>query len=221
MNSSFAAERWIEAKPVARSIQYGLRRPDEAKNLPNPRPLVLYLHGAGGKGDDFNKVLGSGLPKWLEESRTPFPYWLLVPQCPAQQSGWPIETVAALLQDIIRTQPVDASRVYLTGASMGGRGVYELAYDFGHWFAAAAPLCAFGIPTLAPRLKDLPLWAFHGDQDSLVPLRYGQDMADALQAAGCPNRFTILHGHGHHIERVVYAMPELWTWFSGFTRRRY
>ncbi|WP_164821569.1 carboxylesterase family protein [Paenibacillus koleovorans] len=183
-------------------------------------PLLLYLHGAGGKGDDPERLLGAGLPRLLEQGELALPFWVLAPQSPASRSGWPIDLVAELLEAVAARDEIDASRVYATGTSMGGRGLYELAYDYSPMLAAIAPLCAFGIPTLAPRLANLPVWAFHGADDDIVPLARGLEMADALSAAGCANHFTVLEHAGHNIEREVYlGRPALWEWFKQQQRR--
>jgi predicted peptidase len=173
---------------------------------------MLFLHGAGEKGDDPQRILAAALPKAITESSQAFPFWLLCPQCPLHRSGWQIETIVQLLDDLADQLPIDRSRIYATGVSMGGRGVYELAYDYGNSLAAIVPICAFGIPNLAPRLSGLPIWAFHGELDEVVPLARGAEMVEALLHVGSPTRFTTLQGEGHNIGSFVYKQPELWQW---------
>ncbi|WNR45257.1 carboxylesterase family protein [Paenibacillus roseipurpureus] len=203
---------WSSTSQRERRLQYLVFQPTCATNSGARLPLLLYLHGAGSKGEDLQQVEQSVLPQTLVETGLPFPFVLVCPQCPGSRSGWQSDILAELLDELIPALNIDPSRIYATGISMGGRGVYELAYDYGDRLAAIVPLCAFGIPNLAPRLQELPIWAFHGDQDEVLPLARGQEMADALQGVGSPSLFTRLEGLGHDIGETVYRSNELWEW---------
>lgn len=176
-----------------------------------PFPLVLYLHGAGAKGDDLGLVAREALPQRAGGSR---PIVLACPQCPAARSGWPIDDLMALLDHLLATQPIDPRRVVVTGVSMGGRGAWEMAYDHAGRLAGIVPVCAFAIPTLAPRVGRLPVWMHHGDHDAVVPISSAERMYDAMTAAGAPPRFTRHAGCGHDLAGRVYD-ETFWAWAAG------
>lgn len=173
-------------------------------------PLVIYLHGAGQKGTSLDALSKASLPALLSEG-------LEVPAhvvCPLAKPGpgWPVNHVAVFAEEICRRLGADPMCIYLTGESMGGRGVFEVAYWYHHLLAAIAPICAFGIPNLAPVLSALPIWMFHGSADEVLPVARSEEMASALALANPATRFTRLEGEGHNIGRIVYSRPELWSW---------
>lgn len=183
-------------------------------------PTVLFLHGAGAKGDDLGKVKNEALPRLVREGMD-FPFLLVCPQCPEKLPGWPINDLAVLVSALHDQHRLDPERLYLTGISMGGRGVWEYAYWHADTLAAIVPLCGPSIPTLAPRLKDLPVWAFHGQEDDVVPVQRSEEMVAALERAGNPGvRFTRFAGVGHNCGRAAYDSPELWHWLARQRRIR-
>lgn len=181
-------------------------------------PLILYLHGLGEIGSEIDTVKRTGLPALLER-RPDFPFITLSPQCP-DDKRWPprLEAVDALLEEIIYSYDVDERRVYLTGNSMGGEGAWTLAAHYPHRFAAVAPICGWASAELACNLKDLPIWAFHGDADEAIPLQASQLMVEAVQACGGQARLTIYPGVGHDSWTPTYADPALYAWFLEHTR---
>ncbi|MDR6550839.1 dienelactone hydrolase family protein [Paenibacillus qinlingensis] len=216
----FESNVWSSTSFRERRLPYLLFKPTCATTTGTKLPLLLYLHGAGSKGENLQLVEQSVLPQTLAETGLPFPCIVVCPQCPGSRSGWQPDLLGELLDELITALQIDPSRVYATGISMGGRGVYELAYDYGDRLAAIVPLCAFGIPNLAPRLRQLPIWAFHGDQDEVLPFARGQEMAEALQATGSPAIFTRLEGLHHDIGETVYRSKEMWEWLKGQQRTK-
>jgi predicted peptidase len=198
------------------TLNYLLRHPPGYRQ-DQLRPAVLFLHGAGAKGDDPGKVQNEALPRLVREGMD-FPFLLVCPQCPDGVQGWPIDDLAVLVRALREQYPIDPERLYLTGISMGGRGVWEYAYSHAGSLAAIAPVCGFGIPNLAPRLRDLPVWAFHGEHDDVLPAARTDEMVHALKQTGNPVRYTRLAGIGHSCGRIAYSNPELWAWLAG--RRR-
>jgi predicted peptidase len=177
-------------------------------------PLIMYLHGGSRRGDDIEKVreAGWGLPALLEKKKS-FPFIVVSPLCPNGEYWTDTEALIALLDDIEKHYLVDLSRIYLTGHSMGGFGAWYLAYQHPERFAAIAPLSApFVVTAWADRLKAMPIWAFQGAQDSLVPIAGTQDLIAALHALGNHARFTVLPGRDHGI-LDVYENEELYSWF--------
>lgn len=174
-------------------------------------PLLLFLHGAGERGDDLELVKVHGPPKMIAQGED-FPFVVVSPQCP-EGVWWSIETLHALINDIVATHRIDTSRIYVTGLSMGGYGSWGLAYTYPDLFAAAVPICGGGEPEKAPLMKEIPTWVFHGAKDEAVPLERSQEMVDALEEAGGNVRFTIYPEAGHvGAWENAYGDRELWEW---------
>ncbi len=174
-------------------------------------PLMLFLHGAGESGNDLSKVKQHGPPKIVEKKKD-FPFIVVSPQSSGR--GWNPDTLNALLDDVVKNYRVDTDRVYLTGLSMGGFGTWALAAAHPERFAAIAPICGGGNPRSAGRLKDLPIWVFHGAKDSTVKIEASQAMVDALKEAKAPEvKFTIYPDAGHDSWTETYNNPDLYKWF--------
>ena len=176
-------------------------------------PLLLFLHGAGERGDDLELVKVHGPPKMIAQGRD-FPFVVISPQCP-EDVWWSIEALHALINEVVETNRIDESRIYVTGLSMGGYGSWGLAYTYPDLFAAAVPICGGGEPEKAPLMKEIPTWVFHGAKDEAVPLQRSQEMVDALEAAGGEVRFTVYPEAGHvGAWENAYGDPELWEWLA-------
>jgi predicted peptidase len=176
-------------------------------------PLILYLHGAGERGDELERVKTHGIPKILEE-RPDFPFVCVSPQCP-DEGVWMVHNLAlkGLLDSILSTYAIDPDRVYLTGNSMGGYGTWGLAMAYPGTFAAIAPICGGGMSKGVGSLTEVPVWAFHGAEDPVVPLEQSQSMVDALRASGGNVKLTVYPGVGHDSWSQTYDNPELYEWF--------
>ncbi|MBI2501771.1 MAG: prolyl oligopeptidase family serine peptidase [Candidatus Latescibacteria bacterium] len=185
-------------------------------------PLVLFLHGAGERGDSLDLVKVHGIPKIVEE-QPDFPAIAISPQCP--QDGWwgaelQLDALEGLLDQVIRKYRVDPDRVYLTGLSMGGYGTWALALRQPKRFAALVPICGGGDSTRASLLKDVPVWIFHGAKDDTVPPEESQKMYEALKVCGGNVRFT-LYPEADHLSWVpAYADPALYDWLFQQRRKR-
>ncbi len=176
-------------------------------------PLLLFLHGAGERGDDLEMVKVHGPPKMIAQGRD-FPFVVISPQCP-EDVWWSIETLHALINEVVETHRIDESRIYVTGLSMGGYGSWGLACTYPDLFAAAVPICGGGEPEKAHLMKDVPTWVFHGAKDTAVPLQRSQEMVDALKAADGDVRFTVYPEAGHvGAWENAYGDPELWEWLA-------
>lgn len=176
-------------------------------------PLILFLHGAGERGEELEKVKVNGIPK-VYAADNDFPFIAVSPQCP-ENSWWTMmeEELNALLDEIIENYKVDKSRVYLTGLSMGGFGTWHLAALNPERFAAIAPICGGGAPIEARNLKDVPVWAFHGAKDDVVPIEQTELMVSSLKEAGGNVKFTVYPEANHDSWTVTYNNPELYKWF--------
>jgi predicted peptidase len=184
---------------------------DYGKESGKKWPLVLFLHGAGERGDDLAKVKVHGPPK-LAAAGKDFPFILVSPQCP-EDAVWETQLLNALLDTVMEKYAVDADRVYCTGLSMGGFGTWALAAAFPERFAAIAPICGGGNPKHAERLKSLPIWAFHGAKDAIVPLRFSEEMVNALKAVGNTQvRLTVYPNAEHDSWTETYNNPAFYEW---------
>lgn len=181
-------------------------------------PLVLFLHGRGERGSDLQRLTRHGLPKLIQAGHD-LPFIVVSPQCP-EHSWWvhELDTLNALLDRVTEQYRVDAKRIYLTGLSMGGFGCWHMAAAYPERFAAAVPICGGGNPRNAERLKDLPIWAFHGQLDQTVPLSESTAMVDAVRACGGNVRLTIYIDAAHDSWTRTYENPELYTWLAAQSR---
>jgi predicted peptidase len=176
-------------------------------------PLILFLHGAGERGDNLEKVRRYGLPK-VTERQPDFPFIVVSPQCPAG-TYWPylVNDLNALVERTLAQYRADRSRVYLTGMSMGGYGTFSLAMAHPAAFAALAPICGGGDPSKVGRIRHLPAWVFHGARDNVVPVEESAIMVAALRKAGADVQFTVYPQAGHDAWTETYNNPELYEWF--------
>ncbi|MCH7939464.1 MAG: dienelactone hydrolase family protein [Candidatus Marinimicrobia bacterium] len=139
---------------------------------------------------------------------------MVSPLCPGE-TRWTnhLEALDTLLSQVMANYAVDADRVYLTGLSMGGAGAWQLAIEYPRRFAALAPICGWGEPLLAGRLKELPVWAFHGARDTVVPVTASERMVTAINNAAGQALLTIYPDANHDSWTVTYANDELYEWF--------
>jgi predicted peptidase len=181
-------------------------------------PLILFLHGMGERGSDLQLVKKHGIARIVEE-QPDFPFIAVSPQCPAT-SWWAfeVEALKALLDHILEAYAVDTRRVYLTGLSMGGFGAWAMGIEYPELFAALATVCAGGDANKVCALKDVPVWAFHGDADETVLLSESEKMVEALEACGGDVKLTVYPGVGHDSWTQTYKNPELYQWFLNHQR---
>jgi predicted peptidase len=198
-------------------------------------PLVVLFHGSGERGDDNRKQLMNGVERFARpESRSQYPSFVLVPQCPThldnQPIMWtgsreemhrlklapepvaPLQTALELLLMIQGKYPIDLDRIYITGISMGGFAAWEALIRHPQNFAAAIPVCGGGDVSFAGRIKHVPMWAFHGAEDPVVPVVCSRSMVEMLKQAGGAPLYTEYPGVGHNSWDRAYAEPELLSW---------
>jgi predicted peptidase len=199
------------------SLQYLLYTPKDYQGSEKELPLVLFLHGIGERGTDLELLKLHGIPKVIEEG-VDFPFLVVSPQCP-EDTIWAneLDALHALLENVIEEYQVDKSRIYLTGLSMGGNGTWQLATAYPSMFAAVVPICGwanpfFGFPERIHVLKDVPVWAFHGAEDEVVPLQGSQELVDVLKANQGNVKFTVYPDTDHDSWTQTYENPELYEW---------
>jgi predicted peptidase len=182
-------------------------------------PLLIFLHGSGEAGEDLGRLKVHGPPR-IVESRRDFPFIVASPQTPASDRGFDYAMLDALLDELLERLPVDPDRLYLTGLSLGGEWTYGWASTRPERFAAIAPVCGTWTPVVACRLKNVPVWAFHGAEDDVVPLAGDQAMVDAINACGGDGRLTVYPDTGHDAWTRAYADERLYAWLLGHRRTR-
>ena len=222
-----SAETWTS--PSGAKVIYRLAVPEKPE-AGKTYPLVLFLHGAGERGTDNSSHLKHGVKPILKGAeKIHEPCFLIAPQCPpnqwwaepneakrglkaADQPNPTIEALLALVADFSKSHPVDPNRFYVTGISMGGFGTWDMVGRAPEKIAAAIPICGGGDPKLAEKFKDVPIWAFHGEADPVVPLAATTDMIDALKKAGGSPKVTVYPGVQHESWKPAYDDPELIRW---------
>ncbi len=169
-------------------------------------PLIVSLHGGGGKGKDNTKQLKIWNRQLAEkQNRTDYPCYVLAPQA---DRLWD-EVHLKEIKRIIATLPsVDMNRIYILGHSMGGHGSYILIQIDPGYFAAAAPSAGSGKRTTesfitASAIKDLPIWAFHGDNDRVCPIERDQKLFAQMKELGGNMKLTTWKGDGHGVSQKM------------------
>ncbi|WP_308992558.1 alpha/beta hydrolase-fold protein [Mariniflexile litorale] len=200
-------------------------------------PVVLFLHGAGERGNDNTKQLMHGSKLFTDEMhRGAFPAIVIFPQCPPNDYWsnatidrrtkpislvYPLNApptkalnlVMFLMEDYLNKPFVNKNKVYIAGLSMGGMGTFELLYRKPNTFAAAFAICGGGNPeTVKAYANKTELWVFHGAKDDVVDPQLSINMVSAyLKAGGKPN-FTLYANDNHNSWDSAFAEPELLTW---------
>ncbi|MDA0834888.1 MAG: prolyl oligopeptidase family serine peptidase [Planctomycetota bacterium] len=193
-------------------------------------PLVVFLHGAGERGDDNVAPLIHGVKTFAtDEYLEKYPCYVIVPQCPAEMKwvdvDWtldastmpadptpPMRSTQELIDKLIADFPVDANRLYVTGLSMGGFGTWDAIQRYPEKFAAAVPVCGGGDPARVEPCANIPVWAFHGAKDSAVKVNRSREMIAAIKALGGKPRYTEYPEVGHDSWVPAYKTSELYEW---------
>ena len=202
-------KRYFESKFIGK-MGYLLHVPE---NLPQSgRKLMIFLHGAGERGEDLEVVKVNGIPKLLAEGMD-IPAVVICPQCP---SGivWTniIFAVKELIDKTVEEFNIDKNLITITGISMGGFGTWEMGITYPEMFAAIAPVCGGGMSWRADALKDMPIWAFHGDADETVPPKNSYEMVDKVNSCGGNAKLTVFHGVAHNSWTPAYRETKLIDW---------
>lgn len=226
-NDVFEAKTYTSAE--GHSLNYRIHIP-ENMDLETRYPFVLFFHGAGERGRYNKNQLVHGVKDILAyciQSNTPV--IIVAPQCPPEEqwvnTPWSADahtmpenpsasmTLAiGLLKELRATLPVDETRIYVTGLSMGGFGVWDIIQRMPDTFAAAMPVCGGGDTGIASVIKDIPTWVFHGGSDSVVKTKRSRDMVAALEKVGGKVRYTEYKGVGHNSWDRAYNDKEALRW---------
>jgi predicted peptidase len=211
------------------SLPYRLMRPlvtDTSQKF----PLVIFLHGAGERGHDNNMQLMNGARNFATDTnRKNYPCYMLVPQCAKgfrwTETDWKLPShvmpvspsvylsrTMLLTDSLIKNLNIDTNRIYITGLSMGGFGTWDAISRWPELFAAAVPVCGGGDTAKASLMKDVPVWAFHGDIDKVVMVARTRNMIIAIKNAGGNPKYTEYAGMAHNCWNAVYSDPATLEW---------
>lgn len=196
-------------------------------------PAVLFLHGSGEYGDEGLKQTEVGLGSAIRSNPERWPTLAVFPQVPdGADLIWQDlagQIAMAALDATLAEFSVDESRIYLTGLSLGGEGAWYLGYRYPERFAALVPICGYvegmdGFPSFVPesssdiytevaeQIKDIPIWIFHGSEDTVVPVEESRRMTAALASVGGSVRYSELTGVGHDAWDPAYGDEALPRW---------
>ena len=207
-NGSVAGKEHTPASFTACSIdtsqlgtfRYWLYTPsDPTENM----PLIVYLHGGSGKGDDLNLITAvDGFPQYLQSGQLgDVRAYVVIPQLPSTQKGWvnAAESISELIDHTVSTYKINRNNISLTGHSMGGTGTWNLACTYPSLFARIAPLSGSirNTPDIIDNLKNIPVRAFVGSADTIVPPDSSKEVIAALKAAGGSAEITVFDGADH------------------------
>jgi predicted peptidase len=209
-------------------VRYMLFTPQDYKSDGEPWPLLLFLHGYGECSDtDLDRVKIHG-PAKMVDSRPDFPFVVVSPQHPNLErdfskivKAWQPEHLIQLLDHVSKNMNIDPARVYVTGLSMGGYGTWRLAAAYPDRFAAVVPICGGGDrDKMTAGLLKVPIWAFHGDNDPIVPVSESRHMIFPLRQAGSEVRFTVYPGVAHNSWVQTYNNPEVYDWLLAHRKKQ-
>ena len=206
-------DRFVATSTVP--LPYLLTTPTGFDPAAESLPLLVFLHGAGERGEDLELLKIYGPAKLFTQD----PDYLglraitLSPQCP-NGCVWNhlVSHVYELILSVAQQYNVDRSRISLTGLSMGGFGTWDMGCAYPELFSALGPICGGGQAFRAAALKNMPIRAFHGDADPTVPISASQEMVAAVTRAGGSVDFTVYPGVGHNSWDAAYEQTDLIPW---------
>jgi predicted peptidase len=217
-----------------KTLPYRLLVPEGYEASTGPHPLLVFLHGAGERGADNRAQLTHG-KEMMRAAAKDFGCFVLVPQCPtdliwagrhwtdpnrdlSEKPSVPMDMVLRVVDQLKKDYRIDPKRLYIMGLSMGGFGTWDTIQRHPEMFAAAVPICGGGDNKRVAEIAKLPIWVFHGDADTVVPVRLSREMVEALKAAGGSPRYTEYPGVGHDSWVRAFKEPELLKWLTAQKR---
>jgi predicted peptidase len=235
----FEAYRYTPPDSSGASLPYRLFTPSPYSPS-RVYPLVIYLHGAGQRGDDnqrhileFNDLITLFTSAEIQAEH---PHFILAPQCP-RDSQWvniswstgsysldqvpvsrELTAVKGLYDHLCSVYAIDTNRVYVAGGSIGGYGCWDIVMRYTRLFAAAIPMCGGGDPSRAADIKNVAFWIWHGSNDPVVPVQASREMYAALRSVSCTELKYNEPAYGHFVWEAAVAEPGLAGWLFSQTR---
>ena len=214
------AQSFVRTVSRSESCLYWLHLPQGYGEKQQLWPMILYLHHSSLQGHDLT-MIRTEIPPESWNKGEDFPFVVVTPQCPETYDAWPNELLTDLLDEIISRYDVDHQRVYLTGVSLGGRGTWSLACEHPERFAAIIPVCgSYSHPEKAHNLKNVPVWAFHGAKDRVVPITAAKKMTEEIKKCGGDARLTVYPDAGHRISGTTYDNLAIYDWLLTHSKDR-
>lgn len=203
---------WAQTNSDKKIYSYKIETPENFEaNSDKKYPLLIFLHGAGERGEDLSMLGVHGPLKLMKEGKK-FEAIVLAPLCP-NDVWWKTELLQNTLEEVLKQYHMDKQRIYLTGLSMGGYGTWLWAGKYPKQFKRIAPICGGGNLDDARQLSQIPIWAFHGAKDDVVLPQESQKMIDAIRAIGGQPKLTIYPEANHDSWTETYENEEFWNWF--------
>ncbi len=219
-NAVLPAQKFRFNVTCSAQIQFLFSLPDDDKPRSAQRwPLLLFLHGSGERGTNVQRAAIHGPLSHVKEGRS-FPFIIVAPLCPEKQL-WENDPLLRLLGHVTKKFAVDTSRIYLTGLSMGGYGTWSLGLAHPEKFAAIAPICGganainivLGSRDMGVNFKNLPIWAFHGAKDDVVPVSESERVVNILKKNGSTDvKLTVYPETKHDSWKEAYKGTALYEW---------
>lgn len=192
-------------------LEYFIRYPRNFRE-DEKYPVILFLHGAGSRGDDLAVVKRNPYFIYTKEHE-PFPFITVAPQCRENCTWYDfLDELKELVYMAEKLPYADPSRIYLMGSSMGGYGTWQLAMSIPEHFAAIVPVCSGGMYWNAGRLVNVPVWAFHGGKDTVVYPEESQKMVDSVNRRGGNAKLTIYPENTHDAWTDTYRNIAVFQW---------
>ena len=201
----FTEKKFVSSK-TDRELKYLYYSPNTDESV----PLIIYLHGAGSRGTELSQVSHAGPIGELEKGRN-IPARMVAPQCCGDTWFELFETLMDFAESTANESGVDKSRIYLTGVSMGAYAAWQLAMTKPDMFAALVPVCGGGMYWNGERLKNMPIWAFHGALDDVYP-EESIKMVYRINKNGGNAKITVFEKADHNAWDPAYALDEMWDW---------
>ena len=202
----FSDKKFISSK-TGKSLKYLYCSPNTDDSI----PLIIYLHGAGSRGSELSQMSHTGPIGELEKGRK-IPARIVAPQCCGDTWFELFETLTDFAENTANESGVDKSRIYLTGVSMGAYAAWQLAMTRPDMFAALVPVCGGGMYWNAARLKNMPVWAFHGALDEVVFPEESVKMVRAINKNGGNAKITMFEKADHNAWDPAFSLDEMWEW---------
>jgi predicted peptidase len=238
--TAFKKENYVSTSGL--ELPYRILFP-ENYNKTKKYPLILFLHGAGERGNDNRSQLTHGSKFFIDSAnRNAYPAIVIFPQCPAE-GYWssvdlkrntspftlqfdytkpiapPLQAAIELVQKMIATEGIDKSRVYITGLSMGGMGTFEAVYRYPDLFAAAVPICGGAdVKAYDKRVSKIPFRVFHGEQDAVVDVKHSREIVKKLMVLNTTVEYIEYPEVNHNSWDNAFAEPDFLSWM--FSKKR-
>jgi predicted peptidase len=184
-------------------------------------PMIVFLHGAGERGNDLEKIKAHGIPKLFskDENYEGIRAITISPQCPEERTWYDFKwDVISLIDEVADKYNVDKSKISLCGISMGGFGTWEIALQIPEKLFKIAPICGGGMSWRAWYLRNTPIRVYHGGLDNIVPLCMSEVMVNAIREQGGNVEFTIYEDLYHDCWTRAFEQTDLIAWLAGLEK---